>query len=471
MTDDSGVVVQSSDYAAQVQEILVELQQLEHTPRLVRSAEELEAVEHQVRQLTDRLGALLVGRHMQHALDSAALQAEEAALVKGWPKALKNDGRETVMIRTGQGVPVAVRATYYRRKGTRRAGKRYPGLYAGLVVLGIHERCTPGMTSEVSMLVAMLGSLEEAQKVLLDRGLDVNIKTLRTITYSCARRARLVQCMEKQEVNATVAGRRVVIGCDGGRIRLRERKRGQKTKKGRTRYRGAWREPKLLIVYVVDANGKRLKSFSPFMDATLKGPDALFRLLRSYLECLDIAQADQVLFVADGAPWIWKRVAALVSALGLKPGQVYELLDFYHAVEHLAKVASLCKSWGAKQRKQWVTRYRRLLLKGHVDQVIDAVRDLCHGRNSTAIRTQRDYFVKNGARMAYAQLMALNLPIGSGAVESAIRRVVNLRLKGPGIFWCKANAEAILMLRAYYKAGRWNILKQMANSPLSLLAA
>src|SRR5882724_6351881 len=424
MTDDSGVVVQSSDYAAQVQEILVELQQLEHTPRLVCSAEELEAVEHQIRQLTDRLGALLVGRHMQHALDSAALQAEEAALVKGWPKALKNDGRETVMIRTGQGVPVAVRATYYRRKGTRRAGKRYPGLYAGLVVLGIHERCTPGMTSEVSMLVAMLGSLEEAQKVLLDRGLDVNIKTLRTITYSCARRARLVQCMEKQEVNATVAGRRVVIGCDGGRIRLRERKRGQKTKKGRTRYRGAWREPKLLIV-----------------------------------------------FVADGAPWIWKRVAALVSALGLKPGQVYELLDFYHAVEHLAKVASLCKSWGAKQRKQWVTRYRRILLKGHVAQVIDAVRDLCHGRHSTAIRTQRDYFVKNGARMAYAQLMALNLPIGSGAVESAIRRVVNLRLKGPGIFWCKANAEAILMLRAYYKAGRWNILKQMANSPLSLLAA
>lgn len=73
--------------------------------------------------------------------------------------------------------------------------------------------------------------------------------------------------------------------------------------------------------------------------------------------------------------------------------------------------------------------------------------------------------------MAYAQLMALNLPIGSGAVESAIRRVVNLRLKGPGIFWCKANAEAILRLRAYYKAGRWNILKQMANSPLSLLAA
>lgn len=471
MVGDSGISIDSTEALEPIQELLAELQHLAYHPRIVSSAEELEALERDLRQLTDRLGALLVGRHIEQALESDVLQAEEAALVQGWPKPLKNDGKETVMIRTGQGVAVAVRATYYRRKGTRRAGKRYRGVYAGLVLLGIHERCTPALSSEVSLLVAMLGSLEEAQKVLLDRGVALNIKTLRTITYGCAHRARLVQRMETLEFDETVTGRRVVISCDGGRIRLRENKRGHKTKKGRTRYRGAWREPKLLLVYVVDAAGKRLKSFAPFMDATLKGPDALFKLLRSYLERLDIGQADQVLFVADGAPWIWKRVPVLTSALGLKPEQVYELIDFYHAVEHLAKVAGLRKSWSAKERKRWVTRYRRLLLKGQVDHVIEAVRDICRGRNSKAMRTQRDYFVKNRARMAYAKIMALNLPIGSGAVESAIRRVVNLRLKGPGIFWCKDNAEAVLMLRAYYKAGRWNMLKQMANSPLSLLAA
>jgi hypothetical protein len=46
-----------------------------------------------------------------------------------------------------------------------------------------------------------------------------------------------------------VQGRRVVVSADGGRLRLRENKRGAKTKKGRTRYQGAWREPKLLIIY------------------------------------------------------------------------------------------------------------------------------------------------------------------------------------------------------------------------------
>jgi hypothetical protein len=58
----------------------------------------------------------------------------------------------------------------------------------------------------------------------------------------------------------------------------------------------------------------------------------------------------------------------------------------------------------------------------------------------------------------------LNLPIGSGAIESSIRRVVNLRLKGPCTFWYRENAEKMIMLRSFYKAGRWNCLKQMVNT-------
>ena len=99
----------------------------------------------------------------------------------------------------------------------------------------------------------------------------------------------------------------------------------------------------------------------------------LFKLLRCYLEQLGITEADQVLFVADGARWIWNRIAALVHGLGLKPEQVYELIDFYHAVEHLGKVAGLRKGWTARQRKFWVRKYRRLLKQGQVDKVIDAV--------------------------------------------------------------------------------------------------
>ncbi len=66
--------------------------------------------------------------------------------------------------------------------------------------------------------------------------------------------------------------------------------------------------------------------------------------------------------------------------------------------------------------------------------------------------------------MDYAEMIRLNLPLGSGAMESAVRRVVNLRMKGAGIFWCEENAEAMLLLRSFYKAGRWDMLKQLAVS-------
>jgi hypothetical protein len=317
----------------------------------------------------------------------------------------------------------------------------------------------------------MLGSLAEAQNVLADRGVELDTKTVRTIAYRYAARARLEQQVDNALLEDSVAGRRVVISSDGGRIRLRETKGGPKTKKGRRRYTGAWREPKVLIVYVVDAEGKREASFAPFIDATLKGPDAVFALLRSYLQRLGITQADHILFIADGAPWIWKRVPLLVQALGLAAEQVHELLDFYHAVHHLRQVAALRKDWGAKARSRWRTQQRRLLLRGEVEQVIAAVQGICRGRNSKAIRTQRNYFLKNKSRLAYAKLMALKLPIVSGAIESTVRRVINLRLKGPSLFWCRASAEAILLLRSYYKAGRWEMLKRMATSHHALLEA
>jgi len=471
MTSDAGLASQDTDYTRDIQAVLDELHQMQQTPRLVTSPEELEALEREIRQGTDRLGSLLVGYHLQQTLDSPALQAEQDLLVSHWPKPLKSDGKVQVRIRTAQGHTVAVWTTYYRRKGQRRAGKRSAGVYAGLVLLGIYDRCTPALAAEVSLFAAMLGSLQEAQDVLAARGVELDTKTVRTIAYRYAARARLEQQVNNAAFEDSVAGRRVVISSDGGRLRLREIKRGPKTTKGRRRYTGAWREPKVLIVYVVDAEGKREASFAPFIDATLKGPDAVFALLRSYLQRLEITQADQVLFIADGAPWIWKRVPLLVQALGLAVEQVHELLDFYHAVQHLSQVVALRKDWSAKARARWRTQQRRFLLQGQVEQVIAAVQALCRGRHSKAIRTQRNYFIKNQSRMAYATLIAMKLPIGSGAIESTVRRVVNLRLKGPSLFWCRANAEAILLLRSYYKAGRWNMLKRMETSPLALLEA
>ena len=97
---------------------------------------------------------------------------------------------------------------------------------------------------------------------------------------------------------------------------------------GRHRFRGAWREPKLFIIYVVDAEGKLDRSFMPIIDALIRGPDAMFKLLHAYLSQLNLSEADQVLFIADGAPWIWNRIPDLIKRLGLAPDQVHQLIDF-----------------------------------------------------------------------------------------------------------------------------------------------
>ncbi|MBI2265133.1 MAG: hypothetical protein HYU64_08165 [Armatimonadetes bacterium] len=72
------------------------------------------------------------------------------------------------------------------------------------------------------------------------------------------------------------------------------------------------------------------------------------------------------------------------------------------------------------------------------------------------LRSEFNYFAKNKAHINYADFIARHIPIGSGSVESAIRRVVNLRLKGAGMFWLKENAEGFLHLRCHTKTGNWN---------------
>ena len=130
----AGLTCQDTEYARHIQEVLAELGQLQQTPRLVTSPEDLEALEQEIRQRTDYLGSLLVGYHIQQAFDSAALQAEQERLVSQWPQSLKNDGMVKVRVRTAQGHTVPVWVTYHRRKGQRRAGKRSAGVYAGLVL-------------------------------------------------------------------------------------------------------------------------------------------------------------------------------------------------------------------------------------------------------------------------------------------------------------------------------------------------
>jgi hypothetical protein len=91
-----------------------------------------------------------------------------------------------------------------------------------------------------------------------------------------------------------------------------------------------------------------------------------------------------------------------------------------------------------------------------VEVVQEALRALATARRSKAITRALGYVETHAHRMRYVMLEARKLPIGSGQVESAVRRVVNLRFKAPGSFWTETTVSGLMHLRAAFKAGRWD---------------
>lgn len=464
MDSNSDIRKQITVIEEQIQAALKELKSIIAKKVLIKDAKELEAIEREIIKATDNLAGLILAQKVQQSLDSPEVQEEASKLIKALPKKMKNQGEREIQIQPSRGEAVIVKTSYYSQKSKKNKRKKRNGLYPCLFLLGIYDHCTPYLASEISAMATILSSFKEAQQVLKDRGLDVDVKKLRTITQRYAQRAKVTQREQESSFTEKVAGCRVVVSTDGGRLRIRKDKRGPKTNKGRNRYSSKWREPKLMIIYTVNEKGEMDRSFAPFIDGTMRGPNAIFGLMKYYLAKLCISKADKILFVADGARWIWNRVQELMSSLGLSSNQFYELVDFYHAVEHLGKVASLRKGWKPSEKKSWIKKNRKLLLKGKIDVVIDEIRNICRGRRSKKLSTELEYFIRNRKRMCYDNVTSQGLPIGSGAMESAIRRVVNLRLKGASIFWHRETVEAMILLRSYYKAGRWNMLNTFASS-------
>lgn len=342
-------------------------------------------------------------------------------------------------------------------------GKEGNGAYPVLRQIGIHDRASPGLISEIGVRVAT-SSIEEAHEDLTRRGVVIDRKTVRATALHLGARGlrvrehRLGQAMAQSSAPSPVRGKRLVVSTDGGKLKVRVGgKRGRRNKKtGRRRYRTKWVEPRVLAIHVIDEKGRKTRHEVGVLDATIAKADAVFRMLIGYLKLLGAHEAAHIVIVADGALWIWDRVDELIEEVGIAPDRVSQVVDYYHATERLAKVADLRLSWKKGERERWLKRVITKLWKGDIDAVLDECRALCRGCRSKKIAKLLDYFDRNRSRMQYARCRRLAIPMGSGVVESAVRRVVNLRLKGPGIIWEEVNAERLLHMRAQLKLGAWN---------------
>jgi hypothetical protein len=413
------------------------------------------ALEAKVSEAVNCLGAAV----LKAALSALLMAPDFIQALKdfGGRLGMRLKGYRSVKVHLG-GQSVEVVAPYFVKaapKGRRRA--RRPGSYLGLAVLGFLRRWSSRLVSEVAQAALLCPSFEVAHAVLERRGLGLEVKTIRCLCRTLFEHGRWSRGKISLTGTEQLAGQTLVIGIDGGRLRERRRKRGRKkASQKRQGYHTDGKEPKLFTVYVLDNEGQVVKSFAPLHDATRQKHEGLFALLERYLDALDLTCVARIVFCGDGAPWIWSGVEALCQRRGLDQERVYQVIDYTHAKQHLQELIDLLPT-PLQHEGRLARQWRDWLWQGDLEALHQSLCETLRGKKKAqALNKWDNYFARNHKRLQYARFREFAVPCGSGCVESAIRRVINLRLKAPGTFWTPDMAECFLFLRSQLLSGRWD---------------
>lgn len=159
---------------------------------------------------------------------------------------------------------------------------------------------------------------------------------------------------------------------------------------------------------------------------------------------------EELVFVCDGAVWIWKLVERHFP-------HAVQIVDWYHASEYLPPVAAAAFGLGTDQYQAWLENARVLLWEGQIDKLIYACQQVA-SQAPTAVHKAVTYFANNQKRMDYARFRQQGYFIGSGTVESAGKQIAGLRLKRAGARWTEPGALATAKARAAWLSGTWDTL-------------
>jgi hypothetical protein len=164
-----------------------------------------------------------------------------------------------------------------------------------------------------------------------------------------------------------------------------------------------------------------------------------------------VASAQRVIFLGDGAAWVGEIARTCFP-------QAVQILDYYHASEHLMDLARALyddPGWA----RNWVLRWQSLVYDSPWDDTFADVRAVTGPTPSEAVQRERDYLERKRARLDDRLYRAHGWFIGSGVVEAGCKRVIGPRLKQSGRFWRETGATAVASLRcALLSAGGWDDL-------------
>jgi hypothetical protein len=158
--------------------------------------------------------------------------------------------------------------------------------------------------------------------------------------------------------------------------------------------------------------------------------------------------------IGDGAAWIWNLANQHF------PGAI-QIVDLYHARQHLWEIAALLHANDLAAKKSWVVPMKALLDDGEIEPLVARLQEIAGEYADSQpglteeILKEAEYFATNASRMNYPRFRAMGLFVGSGVIEAGCKAVIGSRLKRSGMFWTVRGANAIIALRCCRLNGRF----------------
>jgi len=172
-----------------------------------------------------------------------------------------------------------------------------------------------------------------------------------------------------------------------------------------------------------------------------------------------------LVFISDGAIWLRQMVEENYP-------QATMILDFYHVMEYVGTLGVAALGNG-KRTSEWIESQRQLLLDSQVDRVLNNLKNLqktAPELDDNLYQRTHNYLDSNRDRMDYKSYRNRELLIGSGAIESAHRTVVQKRCKRSGQRWTTSGAQRVLNLRTCWMSNRWEMLRNHIEPYQSMAA-
>jgi hypothetical protein len=328
---------------------------------------------------------------------------------------------------------------------------RQEGRFPLDAALGLVDSYSPGVARWMCRAGALAGSYQAASQDLLTyAGLEIDARQIQHMIAHLA--PSLTRWRGEQgPVFSPAAGDIFCVSTDGTGAPMRRKElRGRKGKRGG---KARTREVKVGTVFThrkpaqPDQRPERDYGSTSYIADILPAQE-FGTLLRAEALRRGIARARVVVFLGDGAVWVWKLARInFPKAVGI--------LDYYHACEHLMLLSSALYGEGSPLAKQRFRRWRKALLQDKIAQVIaQAKKDLPTRKQPRQLaKKQIAYFERNRSKMMYQTFRQAGYFIGSGVVEAGCKTVVGQRLKQSGMLWSRQGACHLLTIRCALLSG------------------